>query len=122
VFVNTKIGCDRLARQLASAGLRAVAIHADRSQKDRTAAIESFRAGRIRVLVATDVAARGLDIDSVGLIVNYEVPRGLDSYVHRVGRTGRNEETGHALTLADPHERRDLEDIERAFGLKLLAD
>jgi ATP-dependent RNA helicase RhlE len=122
VFVNTKIGCDRLARQLAAAGLKAVAIHADRSQKDRTAAIEAFRAGRIAVLVATDVAARGLDIDAVGLIVNYEVPRGLDSYVHRVGRTGRNDATGHALTLADPHERRDLEAIERAFGLKLLAE
>ena len=122
VFVNTKIGCERLARQLASSGLRAAAIHADRSQKDRTAVIESFRAGRTKVLVATDVAARGLDIDSVGLIVNYEVPRGLDSYVHRVGRTGRNEETGHALTLADPHERRDLEQIEKAFGLKLLAE
>jgi ATP-dependent RNA helicase RhlE len=122
VFVNTKIGCDRLARQLAAAGLRAVAIHADRAQKDRTAAIEAFRAGRIKVLVATDVAARGLDIESVGLIVNYEVPRGLDSYVHRVGRTGRNDATGHALTLADPHERRDLELIEKAFGLKLLGD
>ena len=70
------------------------------------------------VLVATDVAARGLDIDDVGLIVNYEVPHGLDTYVHRVGRTGRNDATGHALTLADPHERRDLEAIERAFGLK----
>jgi ATP-dependent RNA helicase RhlE len=122
VFVNTKIGCDRLARQLAAAGLRAAAIHADRSQKERTAAIESFRAGRIRLLVATDVAARGLDIDAVGLIVNYEVPRGLDTYVHRVGRTGRNDATGHALTLADPHERRDLEDIEKAFGLKLVND
>lgn len=122
VFVNTKIGCDRLARQLQASGLRAVAIHADRSQKDRTAAIEAFRAGRIKVLVATDVAARGLDIDSVGLIVNYEVPHGLDSYVHRVGRTGRNDMTGHALTLADPHEREDLEQVERAFGLKLLAD
>jgi ATP-dependent RNA helicase RhlE len=122
VFVNTKIGCDRLARQLASSGLRAAAIHADRSQQDRTAVIESFRAGRTRVLVATDVAARGLDIESVGLIVNYEVPRGLDSYVHRVGRTGRNDSTGHALTLADPHERRDLEEIENAFGLKLIAD
>jgi ATP-dependent RNA helicase RhlE len=119
VFVNTKIGADRLARQLASSGLRAEAIHADRSQKDRTAAIESFRAGRTRVLVATDVAARGLDIDDVGLIVNYEVPHGLDSYVHRVGRTGRYDSTGHALTLADPSERRDLEDIEKAFGLKL---
>ena len=82
-----------------------MAIHADRSQKDRTAAIEAFRAGRIKVLVATDVAARGLDIESVGLIVNYEVPHGLDSYVHRVGRTGRNDAAGHALTLADPHER-----------------
>ena len=122
VFVNTKIGCDRLARQLASSGLWAAAIHADRSQKDRTAVIEAFRAGRIKVLVATDVAARGLDIEAVGLIVNYEVPRGLDSYVHRVGRTGRNDATGHALTLADPHEREDLEDVEKAFGLKLIND
>ena len=122
VFVNTKIGCERLARQLASAGLRAAAIHADRSQKERTAAIEAFRAGRIRVLVGTDVAARGLDIDSVGLIVNFEVPHGLDSYVHRVGRTGRNDATGHALTLADPQERGDLEAIERAFGLQLIGD
>jgi ATP-dependent RNA helicase RhlE len=120
VFVNTKIGADRLARQLATSGLRAAAIHADRSQKDRTAAIEAFRAGRTKILVATDVAARGLDIEAVGLIVNYEVPRGLDSYVHRVGRTGRNDATGHALTLADPHEREDLEDIEKAFGLKLI--
>jgi ATP-dependent RNA helicase RhlE len=122
VFVNTKIGCDRLARQLGQSGLRVAAIHADRSQENRTAAIESFRAGRIKVLVATDVAARGLDIDAVGLIVNYEVPRGLDSYVHRVGRTGRNDATGHALTLADPQERRDLEAIERAFGLELLRE
>jgi ATP-dependent RNA helicase RhlE len=122
VFVNTKIGCDRLARELSRSGLRAEAIHADRRQQDRTAAIEAFRAGRTRVLVATDVAARGLDIESVGLIVNYEVPRGLDTYVHRVGRTGRNDMTGHALTLADPSDRADLEQIERAFGLKLLQD
>jgi len=120
VFVNTKIGCDRLARQLQHTGLRAAAIHADRSQQDRTDAIEAFRAGRTRILVATDVAARGLDIDDVGLIVNYEVPRDVDTYVHRVGRTGRYDATGHALTLADPHERHDLEQIERAFGLKLL--
>jgi ATP-dependent RNA helicase RhlE len=120
VFVNTKIGADRLARQLSSFGLRATAVHADRSQKDRTAAIEAFRAGRTKILVATDVAARGLDIDDIGLIVNYEVPRGLDTYVHRVGRTGRYDATGHALTLADPSERRDLEQIERAFGLTLI--
>jgi ATP-dependent RNA helicase RhlE len=122
VFVNTKIGCDRLARELARSGLRAEAIHANRSQKDRTAAMESFRAGRTKVLVATDVAARGIDIESVGLIVNYEVPHGLDSYVHRVGRTGRNDTAGHALTLADPHEREGLEGIEKAFGLRLISE
>jgi ATP-dependent RNA helicase RhlE len=122
VFVNTKIGCDRLSRQLSSLGLRAVAVHADRSQEDRTAAIESFRSGRTKVLVATDVAARGLDIEDVTLIVNYEVPHGLDSYVHRVGRTGRNDAKGHALTLADPSERRELELVEKAFGLKLIVD
>ena len=121
VFVNTKIGADRLARQLGTLGVRAAAIHADRPQKDRTAAIEAFRAGRTRTLVATDVAARGLDIEAVGLIVNFEVPRGLDTYVHRVGRTGRNDMAGHALTLADPGERRDLEQIEQAFGLKLIS-
>jgi ATP-dependent RNA helicase RhlE len=118
VFVNTKIGADRLARQLSASGLRAAAIHADRSQKDRTAAMEDFRTGRTRILVATDVAARGIDIDDVGLIVNYEVQHGLDSYVHRVGRTGRYDSTGHALTLADPSERHDLEALEKAFGLK----
>jgi ATP-dependent RNA helicase RhlE len=122
VFVNTKIGCDRLSRQLQSSGLYAVAVHADRSQQERTAAIESFRSGRTKILVATDVAARGLDIEDVSLIVNYEVPHGLDSYVHRVGRTGRNDAKGHALTLADPEERRDLELVEKAFGLKLIVD
>jgi ATP-dependent RNA helicase RhlE len=120
VFVNTKIGADRLARELGRLGIRAAAVHADRAQKDRTAAIEAFRSGRTRTLVATDVAARGLDIEAVSLIVNFEVPRGLDTYVHRVGRTGRNDLAGHALTLADPAERRDLEQIEQAFGLKLV--
>jgi ATP-dependent RNA helicase RhlE len=95
-------------------------VHADRSQEDRTRTLESFRTGRVTVLVATDVAARGLDIEDVTLIVNYEVPHGLDSYVHRVGRTGRNESLGHALTLADPAERRELELVEKAFGLKLI--
>jgi ATP-dependent RNA helicase RhlE len=122
VFVNTKIGADRLARQLRQAGIRAEAIHADRTQEARTDAIESFRAGRTRILVATDVAARGLDIDDIALIVNYEVPFSLDGYVHRVGRTGRYGATGHALTLAEPDERHDLEQIEKAFGLKLITD
>ena len=120
VFVNTKIGCDRLAQHLRKFGLHAEAIHADRTQEARTRALESFRAGHIRVLVATDVAARGLDIESVGIVVNYEVPRSLETYVHRVGRTGRNEELGHALTLAEPSEQYLLNGIEKAFGLTFI--
>lgn len=119
VFVNTKIGCDRLARTLQRSGLRVAAVHADRPQKERTANIEAFRSGRIKVLVATDVAARGLDIDDVAVVVNYEVPRSLDTYVHRVGRTGRRETAGHAITLVDDHERSYLDSIDKTFGLKL---
>ena len=119
VFVNTKIGCDRLSRTLQRSGLRAAAVHADRPQKERTQTIEAFRSGRIKVLVATDVAARGLDIDDVALVVNYEVPRSLDTYVHRVGRTGRRDMAGHALTLADDNERSYLDSIDQTFGLKL---
>jgi ATP-dependent RNA helicase RhlE len=119
VFVNTKIGCDRLARTLQRSGLRAAPVHADRPQSERTDTIEAFRAGRLQVLVATDVAARGLDIDDVALVVNYEVPRSLDTYVHRVGRTGRRDLKGHALTLSDDFERSYLDSIDKAFGLKL---
>ena len=89
VFVRTKSGADRLARKLASFGLKAAALHADRTQQQRTQAIEGFRSGTYRVLVATDVAARGLDIDGITHVVNYEVPTNRDTYVHRVGRTGR---------------------------------
>jgi len=120
VFVNTKIGCDRLATQLRRLGLHAEAIHADRTQEARTRALEAFRAGHIKVLVATDVAARGLDIDDIGLVVNYEVPRSLDTYVHRVGRTGRKELAGHALTLAEPSEQYLLNGIEKSFGLTFI--
>ena len=122
IFVNSKLGCARLARSFERDGLRTNALHGDKSQDERLKALEAFKSGTVDVLVATDVAARGLDIDSVALIVNYDVPQGLDAYVHRVGRTGRNDATGHALTLADPSERQDLEAIERAFGLKLLGD
>jgi ATP-dependent RNA helicase RhlE len=120
VFCRTKIGAERLATRLSSMGIRAASLHADRTQQQRMAAVEGFRTGTFPVLVATDVAARGLDIDDVTLIVNYEVPFGLDSYVHRVGRTGRYDAKGHALTLADPTERRELELVEKAFGLRLI--
>ena len=121
MFVRTKRGADRLVKKLAFHQVDAVALHGDLSQGQRERALRRFESGKASTLVATDVAARGLDIDAVGLIVNYEVPHTLDTYVHRVGRTGRKDLPGHALTLADASERRDLEQIERAFGLKLLS-
>ena len=119
VFVRTKSGAERLARRLAAAGLKAAALHADRTQAQRTQAIEGFRSGRYRVLVATDVAARGLDIDGITHVVNYEVPSNRETYVHRVGRTGRAEATGTALTLVAPEELRALQALQRSFGLEL---
>ena len=119
VFVRTKSGAERLARRLAASGLKAAALHADRTQAQRTQAVEGFRSGRYRVLVATDVAARGLDIDGITHVVNYEVPSNRETYVHRVGRTGRAEATGTALTLVAPEELRALQALQRSFGMEL---
>ena len=119
VFMRTKSGAERLARQLAAFGLKAAALHADRTQQQRTAAVEGFRSGTYRVLVATDVAARGLDIDGITHVVNYEVPHNRETYVHRVGRTGRAEATGTALTLAAPEELRALEALQRSVGFEM---
>ena len=119
VFVRTKSGAERLARKLAAFGLKAAALHADRTQAQRTQAVEGFKSGRYRVLVATDVAARGLDIDGITHVVNYEVPSNRETYVHRVGRTGRAEMTGTALTLVAPEELRALQALQRSFGIEL---
>lgn len=119
VFVRTKSGAERLARKLASFGLKAAALHADRTQQQRTQAVEGFRSGTYRVLVATDVAARGLDIDGITHVVNYEVPVNRETYVHRVGRTGRAEATGTALTLVAPEETRALQALQRSFGIEM---
>ncbi|MBA2605016.1 MAG: DEAD/DEAH box helicase [Acidobacteria bacterium] len=119
VFVRTKSGAERLARKLAAFGLKAAALHADRTQAQRSQAVEGFRSGRFRVLVATDVAARGLDIDGITHVVNYEVPSNRETYVHRVGRTGRADATGTALTLVAPEELRALEALERSFGIEM---
>ncbi len=119
VFTRTKIGADRVARQLASAGVKCVALHADRSQDQRRIAVEGFKGGRFKVLVATDIAARGLDIDSIHTVINYEVPDSPETYVHRVGRTGRADEVGHAITLVAPEERRALAFLEKAVGVRL---
>ena len=119
VFCRTKIGAERLAGRLSSMGVRAAALHADRTQQQRTAAVEGFRTGIYPVLVATDVAARGLDIDGIAHVVNFEVPDTPEAYVHRVGRTGRAEATGNALTLVAPEEERALRALEKAVGVQL---
>jgi ATP-dependent RNA helicase RhlE len=99
VFTRTKIGATRLATWLDRQGLNAVAIHSDRSQPERTRALEEFKSGEIRVLVATDVAARGLDIEDLPYVVNFELPWNPQDYVHRIGRTGRAGATGEAISL-----------------------
>ena len=113
VFVRTKIGVDRLARRLDDAGVRVKALHGDMSQGQRDGVMIAFKGGRERLLVATDVAARGLDITGVSHVVNYDIPNSPDIYVHRIGRTGRAGESGRAITLITPKQRRDLEAIER---------
>jgi ATP-dependent RNA helicase RhlE len=119
VFCRTKIGADRLASSLSRMGIRTAALHADRTQQQRMSAVEGFRTGDYPVLVATDVAARGLDIDGIAHVVNFEVPDTPEAYVHRVGRTGRAESTGNALTLVAPEEIRALRALEKAVGVQL---
>ena len=119
IFSRTKIGADKLARRLQSAGIRCIALHADRTMEQRRQAVEGFRGGRYKVLVATDIAARGLDIDGIHTVINYEVPDSPDTYVHRVGRTGRANEAGHAITLVAPEEHRALAQLEKQVGVHL---
>jgi len=113
VFVRTKIGVDRLARRLGDAGVRVKTLHGDMSQGQRDGVMIAFKGGRERLLVATDVAARGLDITGVSHVINYDVPNSPDVYVHRIGRTGRAGESGRAVTIITPKQRRELEAIER---------
>ena len=113
VFMRTKQGCARLARELQRAGLRADAIHGDKSQLDRLKALDAFKAGETQALVATDVAARGLDVDDLPYVINYELPHVPEDYVHRIGRTGRAGKTGNAISLVSAHEVGYLIDIEK---------
>ena len=113
IFARTKIGVDRLARRLGDKGLRVKTLHGDMSQGARDGVMIAFKGGRERLLVATDVAARGLDIAGVSHIVNYDIPNSPDIYVHRIGRTGRAGESGRAITFYEAKQRRDVEAIER---------
>jgi ATP-dependent RNA helicase RhlE len=118
-FVRTKHGASRLARQLEKDGLTTSAIHGDKTQAARLEALSDFKEGKLQVLVATDVAARGLDIDDLPLVVNYELPHIPEDYVHRIGRTGRAGALGAAISFVDPSEEKYLAEIERMLKIKV---
>ncbi|KAF1027977.1 MAG: ATP-dependent RNA helicase RhlE [Burkholderia plantarii] len=113
VFCNSKLGASRLARQLERDGVVATAIHGDRSQSERMQALDAFKRGEVEALVATDVAARGLDIAELPAVINFDLPFSAEDYVHRIGRTGRAGASGDALSLCSPNERKQLADIEK---------
>ncbi len=119
VFVGTKFGTARLATWLERQGVSADAIHGDKSQQQRTEALEGFKSGKTRVLVATDVAARGLDIDDLPHVINYELPHVAEDYIHRIGRTGRAGKHGDATSLVAPEEKPRLVDIEKLTKFKI---
>ena len=119
VFTNTKIGASRLARQLEKDGLNASAIHGDKSQQERLTTLEGFKKGEVSVLVATDVAARGLDIAELPAVINYDLPYSPEDYVHRIGRTGRAGASGLALSLMTENDERLHQDIEKLLKRKL---
>lgn len=119
VFTQTRRGADRVSHVLTANKYEVVTLHSDRSQSQRNSALASFRSGQTRVLVATDVAARGIDVDDIAFVINYEVPATADDYIHRVGRTARAGRNGAAYTLVSPEEEAILALIERTTGVKL---
>jgi superfamily II DNA/RNA helicase len=122
VFTNTKIGASRLARELQKEGISADAIHGDKSQGERLITLERFKRGEVLVLVATDVAARGLDIAELPAVINYDVPYAAEDYVHRIGRTGRAGASGQAISVMSPVDERLMQDIEKLIGKKLVRE
>ncbi len=120
VFARTKHGTDRLAKKLSGLGLKAIPIHGDRTQNQRNQALAGFREGRYRILVATDVAARGIHVDSVAHVVNFDLPQAPDDFVHRVGRTGRAGQKGCASTFISKSERGEIRRIERECKVRLM--
>lgn len=120
VFTRTKHGADKVTKQLEQAGIQAAAIHGNKSQSQRQKALDNFRSGRTPVLVATDIAARGIDVDGVSHVVNYELPNVPEAYVHRIGRTARAGKSGIAVSFCDREERPFLRDIEKLIGKVLV--
>ena len=119
VFSRTKHGANKIAGELSKAGISAAAIHGNKSQTARQQALSDFKAGRVKVLVATDIAARGIDIEELSHVFNYNLPDVPETYVHRIGRTGRAGHGGAAISFCDISERDDLKDIEKLLGRKI---
>jgi ATP-dependent RNA helicase RhlE len=122
VFCRTKYGCEKLSKQLNKHGFRSDAIHGDKSQGARQRALTGFRTGKVPVLIATDVAARGIDVRSISLVVNFDIPEAADSYVHRIGRTARAEAHGNAVTFCTVKDVGLLAQIEKFIGRKIEVD
>lgn len=119
VFTRTKMKASRIARNIRDMGHKVTEIHSDRSMGQRTQAIEGFKRGRYRILVATDIAARGIDVSMIELVINYDLPDDAENYVHRIGRTGRAGNEGHAVTLATPAQSHDINKIETLMKMTL---
>lgn len=122
VFARTKHGSNRLVQKLSKIKVRSVALHGNKSQAARLEALQKFRDGKVRVLVATDIASRGLDVDGISHVVNYELPNEPESYVHRIGRTARAGTEGIAISFCDAGERGFLRDIERVINRTVKVD
>lgn len=119
VFARTKHGADKLAKKLIKSGIHAAAIHGNKSQNARQKALEDFKSSKIRVLIATDIAARGIDIDELPHVINYELPNVPETYVHRIGRTGRAGYEGVAISFCDTDEKKDLKNIQKLIGFNM---
>lgn len=119
VFARTKHGADKLVKQLVKTGIYAAAIHGNKSQNSRQKALADFKSSRIRVLIATDIAARGIDIDELPHVINYELPNVPETYVHRIGRTGRAGANGVAVSFCDNQEKKDLKNIQKLIGFTM---
>jgi ATP-dependent RNA helicase RhlE len=119
VFTRTKHGADRVVKDLEKAGIRAAAIHGNKSQNARQAALGDFKSGKIKVLLATDIASRGIDIDELSHVINYELPNVPETYVHRIGRTGRAGFNGIAFSFCEEEEFGELKDIQKLIGKKI---
>jgi len=119
VFTRTKHRAEKLSRQIGQAGFRATSLHSDRSQGQRQSALAGFRSGHFQVMVATDIAARGLDVEGISHVINFDMPATADDYIHRIGRTGRAEHTGDAITLVNPDDKDMVRSLEKIMGKPL---